>query len=56
MCGTQIDCSLQRKHLEKENISTSAVGPANIPSMAASLTIPSMSGLKLNKNEGSLHL
>lgn len=50
------DCSLQRQCLEKENISTNAVEPANAPSMAASLTIPNMSGLKPNKNEGSLHL
>lgn len=30
------DCSLQRQSLEGENIPTSAVGPANSPSMAES--------------------
>lgn len=30
------DCSLQRQSLEAENIPTSAVGPANCPSMAQS--------------------
>lgn len=49
------DCSLQRRSLEKENISTSVVGPANNPPMAASPTIPEVCGLKWNKNEGSLH-
>lgn len=49
------DCSLQRQSLEEENIFPSAVGPANNPSMADSHTIPYTSGLRWNKNEGSLH-
>lgn len=48
-------CSLQRQSLEEENISTSAVGPANDSSMADSHTIPYTSGLRWNKNEASLH-
>ena len=41
--------------LEEKKMSTSAVGPVNNPSMADSHTIPYMSGLRWNKNEGSLH-